>query len=107
MHEWCVSPISRPGPEFEGTAIPEVVSSREARQMPGAAVAPGQHPIGFNAIGDLLRFRVPRELLPGAECDVPQETSGGAAVADFDIAGRQVPGLDAVEKIAHMGQVLQ
>src|SRR5262245_24937999 len=69
-------------------------------KLPRLAVRPAQHRRGFLVVDDRLLHRVPLDLPPGADGDVAQVADRRRAVADFDVADRRLPALDAVQPVA-------
>ena len=76
----------------------------QVRQVPGGPIIDGHEPVGFFIADDAFLNGVPDDLAPGAQGDVAQVRHGGNMVADLEVLDRLLPGLDAVEEIAHMGR---
>lgn len=55
-------------------------------QLPRLPVVPAQHFIRLHAVGEPLVHAVPLQLLPCAQRDVADQTRGGAAMPDLDVA---------------------
>src|SRR4051812_20959277 len=75
--------------------------NRSRLQLPRRPHLAEQPLVGLGVV-ELLRLRVPLQLLAGADGDVAEVADGGAAVADLGRADGRLAGLHTLQEVAHV-----